>query len=224
MASGSQPASVEAPRRPLKSRDRAWARASARWLTRMGVSPNSISIASVVFSAVAALALWRTAYVTDWERSLLFLAAAAGIQLRLLCNLFDGMVAIEGGRKTSYGEIFNDMPDRFADVAILVAAGYSMPSRSWGHELGWLAAVLAVLTAYVRLLGGTLGVRQYFRGPMAKQHRMAVMTAACLISAAGLFPNGHGSIVGLALIIIIAGSAVTVVRRTALIVHDLKLR
>lgn len=224
MASGPQPAPLEAPRRPLKTRDRAWARASAQWLTRMGVSPNSISIASVVFAVLAGAALWRTAYVLGWERSLLFLAAAACIQLRLLCNMFDGMVAIEGGRKTSYGEIFNDMPDRFADIAILVAAGYSMPARSWGHELGWLAATLAVLTAYVRLLGGSLGVGQYFRGPMAKPHRMAVMTAACLISAAEPIPGEHASIVGLALIIIIVGSILTVVRRTACIVRDLKQR
>ena len=49
--------------------------------------------------------------------------------------------------------------------------------------LGWCAAVLAVLTAYVRVLGGSLGVTQHFIGPMAKQHRMFTLTIATLLSA-----------------------------------------
>lgn len=223
MASGLQQARLEAPRRPLKTRERRWARALSRWLTRTGISPNLISVTSVFFATLAGLCLWLTAHTGGWSRAFLFLAAAACIQLRLLCNMLDGMVAIEGGRKTSYGEIFNDMPDRFADVAILVAAGYSMPAASWGRDLGWLAATLAVMTAYVRLLGGSMGVQQYFRGPMAKQHRMAVMTAACTISAAVPI-QGHLSIIGLALIIIIVGSLLTVLRRILCIVGDLKRR
>ena len=103
--------------------------------------------------------------------------------------MLDGLVAIEGGRKTVYGEIFNDMPDRFADVVILVGAGYSIANFSWGRELGWLAAVLAVMTAYIRLLGGSMGVQQYFLGPMAKPHRMALLTAACVFS---VFENYFG--------------------------------
>jgi phosphatidylglycerophosphate synthase len=224
MATGFQQAPASSPRRPLKTRQRAWAQAMARWLTRTGVSPNFISLASVVFACAAGACLWFTAQAEGWTRVWLFLGAAAGIQLRLLCNLLDGMVAIEGGRKTVYGEILNDMPDRFADVAILVAAGYSLPVHSWGRELGWLAGVLAVMTAYVRLLGGSMGVQQYFLGPMAKPQRMAVMTAACLISTVAPIPYRHGSIVGLALVVIVVGSAATLVRRTLRIARDLKSR
>jgi hypothetical protein len=42
--------------------------------------------------------------------------------------------------------------------------------------------VAAVLTAYVRVLGGSIGLEEHFCGPMAKPHRMAVLTAACLLS------------------------------------------
>jgi len=41
-----------------------------------------------------------------------------------------------------------------------------------------LAAALAILTAYVRVLGVSVGTPQYYLGPMAKQHRMAALTAA----------------------------------------------
>ena len=59
---------------------------------------------------------------------------------------------------------------------LLVALGYAA-GAPW---IGWLAALLAALTAYVRTLGGALGFAQDFGGPMAKQHRMALMTLACV--------------------------------------------
>jgi phosphatidylglycerophosphate synthase len=212
------------PRRPLKTRQRAWAQGLARVLTRAGVAPNAISMASLVFATAAGICLGWTQRAEGITRPALFLAAAACIQLRLLCNLLDGLVAIEGGRKTVYGEIFNDMPDRLADVVILVGAGYSIANFSWGRELGWLAAVLAVMTAYIRLLGGSMGVPQYFLGPMAKPHRMALLTAACVFSAFENYFGLGGQTMALALVLMVAGMLVTCARRTMRIVADLKKR
>jgi phosphatidylglycerophosphate synthase len=191
-------------------------------LTRAGVAPNAISIFSLVFAIAAGVLLAWTAQSQGTTRQVLFLAAAACIQLRLLCNMLDGLVAVEGGKRTVYGEIFNDMPDRFADVAILVGAGYSIANFSWGHELGWLAATLAVITAYIRLLGGSMGVQQYFIGPMAKPHRMALLTGACVLSVFETDLGFGGKTIALALMIMVAGMVVTCVRRTAHIVADLK--
>jgi phosphatidylglycerophosphate synthase len=218
----SSPQTISPPRRPLKTRQRAWAQGVARVLTRAGIAPNAISLASLVFATIAGVCLGLTPRTEGIARPALFLAAAACIQLRLLCNMLDGLVAIEGGRKTVYGEIFNDMPDRFADVVILVGAGYSITNVSWGHELGWLAAVLAVMTAYIRLLGGSMGVPQYFLGPMAKPHRMALLTAACVLSVFENYIGLRGKTMALALILMVAGMLVTCVRRTRRIVADLK--
>jgi len=212
------------PRRPLKTRQRAWAQGLARALTRAGVAPNAISLASLAFAAGAGICLAWTPHSAGLTRPVLFLAAAACIQLRLLCNMLDGLVAIEGGRKTVYGEIFNDMPDRFADVVILVGAGYSIASFSWGRELGWLAAVLAVMTAYIRLLGGSMGVPQHFLGPMAKPHRMALLTAACLFSMFERYFGLSGQTMAVALGLMVVGMLVTCARRTLRIVADLKQR
>src|SRR5437870_1645970 len=104
---------VAPPRRPLKTRQRAWAQALARTLTRARVAPNAISMASLLFAMAAGLCLAWTAKAQGLARPILFLGAAACIQLRLLCNMLDGMVAVEGGKRTVFGEIFNDMPDRF---------------------------------------------------------------------------------------------------------------
>jgi phosphatidylglycerophosphate synthase len=152
----------------------------------------------------------------------LFVAAALGIQLRLLCNLFDGMVAVEGGFRTKSGEIFNELPDRFADAFILIGAGYAASSVQYGVTLGWVAAVLAVITAYVRTLGAAAGAGQCFLGPMAKQHRMAVMTAACVLAAVGVFMNAGAQVVSVALLIVVSGTLLTIVRRTRHIIQTLE--
>jgi phosphatidylglycerophosphate synthase len=162
--------------------------------------------------------------------SLLLLLAAAGIQLRLLCNLLDGMVAIEGGRKTRAGEVFNELPDRIADSVILVSAGYAaVPAAgmAWGPALGWGAALLAALTAYVRAFGTSLGTGQDFRGPMAKPQRMAVLTGACVVGALQPwtgFDAWSAGVLVVALAAVVAGSAVTVGRRTRRIVAELEAR
>jgi phosphatidylglycerophosphate synthase len=203
-----------APRRPLKSRDTGWAKALASLLVRLRVRPNTISLVSVLFAALAGKALWTVPDVSTRAAVALYLAAAVGIQLRLLCNLLDGMVAIEGGMKSKTGEIWNDLPDRIADAFILLGAGYSLRDAWWGPTLGWLASALAVFTAYVRLLGGAAGVTQQFCGPMAKPQRMATLTVACLGAALELYLAGPPRVMPLALALIIVGSAATAARRT----------
>jgi len=209
-------------RRPLTSRDSKWAAATARWLAGVGLRPNQISLLSLVFATSAGLALVGAGVVESRWRAGMFLAAAAFIQLRLLCNLFDGMVALEGGFKTKSGEIYNELPDRFADAIILAGAGYAQPISEWYHSLGWLAAVLAVITAYVRALGTSAGASQYFLGPMAKPHRMAVVTAACLIMAVLILCGRPINLIHPALGIICAGCLITIARRVWRIVRELE--
>lgn len=144
----------------------------------------------------------------------LLVAAAALIQLRLLANLMDGMLAIEGGRQSQTGPLYNEIPDRIADVLFLAAAGYAVTWFSWGESLGWAAAVAAILTAYVRVLGGSFGLEEHFSGPMAKPHRMAVLTAACLLSIIEVPYGYEGRVLAVALAVIAVGSIVTFARRT----------
>jgi phosphatidylglycerophosphate synthase len=215
---------TETARRPLKTRQAAWASRLAQLLVQWHVSPNAISIASIFFAAGAGAALYCSARFSGGERALLLVLAVAGIQGRLLCNLLDGMVAIEGGRQTKSGEIFNDLPDRVADALIFVCAGYAAREHPFGVELGFIAAILAVFTAYVRMLGGSSGLKQSFIGPMAKQHRMFTLTLACVLSIFEVNFFGAGTVLWAALIIISLGCLATIWRRTARIARELEAR
>ena len=191
-------------RRPIATRGSAWAQRLASALARTAITPNQISLASVLFaSAGAVLLAW-------WPTPAGLLVCAVCIQLRLLCNLVDGMVAMEGGKASPVGKIYNEFPDRIADSLLIVALGYAC-GQAW---LGWLGALLAALTAYVRVFGGSLGLVQDFRGPLAKPQRMAVLTVACIVGAAETFWHVERYALLAAAIVIAAGSWLTCVTRT----------
>ncbi|MEO7192150.1 MAG: CDP-alcohol phosphatidyltransferase family protein [Vicinamibacterales bacterium] len=213
-----------AARRALATRNARWAVALARWLGHMGVRPNGVSVMGVVVAVVACTAFVQVPRADGAARAALLLLAAVSIQLRLLCNLLDGMLAIEGGFKTKTGDLYNDLPDRVADVAILVGAGYAARQVPYGVSLGWAAAVLAVFTAYVRLLGGSLGLPQHFIGPMAKQHRMFTLTVAVVAAAGEALVGLPARAIRIGLAVIVAGAVVTAVRRTGRLVADMNAR
>jgi phosphatidylglycerophosphate synthase len=206
----------------LKSRDQAWANQFAQTLVRWRVTPNAISLGSVLCSFITAVAFVFPQNAAGAEHAFLLVLAIAGMQSRLLCNLFDGMVAIEGGKKTKSGEIYNDLPDRIADAVVFISAGYAARRHPFGVEMGYLAAALAIFTAYVRMLGGAAGLRQSFIGPMAKQQRMAVFTVACALSIFETRFLAAGTTLWLALIIVNLGCVVTIWRRTRQIAHELE--
>jgi phosphatidylglycerophosphate synthase len=211
-------------RRPLASRQTGWAKGLAAILVRWRIHPNVISILSVGCAAVAGIALLLSKQASSGQRALLFVLAIAGIQARLLCNLMDGMVAVEGGMKTKTGEIYNELPDRFADAIIFVSAGYAIADCPCAAFLGWTTAALAVITAYVRALGASMGAGQQFCGPMAKPHRMATMTVACALAAVEAWLNYRQRIVQIAFCVMIVGMAVTIGRRLARISKAMEAR
>jgi phosphatidylglycerophosphate synthase len=204
-------ASNEENRRPIQARSAAWAQGMAQWLASRNISPNQISVASIFFAALGAAALLLMPNATG------MIACAIAIQARLICNLLDGMVAIEGGKKSSVGQLYNEFPDRIADSILIVAVGYAI-DMPW---LGWFGALAAALTAYVRVFGGAIGLAQDFRGPMAKQHRMAVMTIACVVGAIEWYFLSTRYVLIVAACVIALGSLVTCSTRTLAIARQL---
>lgn len=206
-------AEKESNRRPLATRSAGWAKWLSAILVKSKFSPNQISVLSIAPALVGAwLLLYRP--LSAW----ILVLTVVCIQLRLLCNMLDGMVAIEGGKKSNVGVLYNEIPDRIADSLFIVALGYAI-FLPW---LGWLGALLAAKTAYIRVLGGANGLAQNFRGSMAKPHRMFVMTLGCLIGAAELYFNGSNYALTVAAYVIAIGSGMTCIARTQAIAKQLK--
>jgi phosphatidylglycerophosphate synthase len=212
--------SVDPNRRPIKMRSAGWAQALASTCAKAGIKPNQVSLFSVFCALVGAgLYLGEAASAgSPW-----FLAGAAlCIQLRLLANMLDGLIAVEEGLHTKTGELYNEIPDRIADVLFLAAAGYATHYAAWGPRLGWTASILALGTAYIRALGARRGVAQDFSGPVAKQQRMFLLTVGSILAAVEHPLGWRPQLLFWILVLINVGTAVTCVRRTLRLAQTLE--
>lgn len=209
-------------RRPINSRQTNWARRIAQALADRNVSANAISVFGMVAAILAGIAFAMTD-ITDNQMISRGLWLVGGLlcQVRLLCNLFDGMVAIAQAKASAKGELYNEVPDRVSDAAILIGLGFALGGTPF---MGALAAMAAVFVAYVRAMGKTVGAANDFCGPMAKPQRMAIVTvlAAFMCFAPSQWRNGFeaqwlgGFMVGLVdvvLWVIVVGCVLTAVRR-----------
>jgi len=203
-------------RRPIPARDNPMSKRTAGFLARVGISANTISSLSLLFGLGAGVCLAMTS--TQAIARIWWLLAAMLILLRLLANMLDGMVAVETGKTSAVGELFNEVPDRISDVAIFIGAGFAAASSP---HLGYAAAILALLVAYMRALGNQMGVIGLFIGPMSKQQRMFAIVIICLFYASA--PAAWQSLPLLiwGLWIISLGALVTLIRRIRRIVKEL---
>lgn len=205
---------MESHRRPIAARNLAVTHAVAGWLIRRAVSPDAISAAGMLAGLAAGLAFAATARV-EAGTAALWLAGAALVLLRLLANMLDGMVAVGRGVAAPLGELWNEVPDRLSDTAVLVGLGVAGGSLA----LGLAAALAAMATAYVRAVGRAVGGPSDFRGPMAKQQRMAAAIAValwCALAPAAWQPVWGGlGLPALALTVIAVLSLATAARRLA---------
>ncbi|MEO0567955.1 MAG: CDP-alcohol phosphatidyltransferase family protein [Pseudomonadota bacterium] len=209
---------MNASRRPIASRDSGWAQRIARWLSKTSLTPNRISQGCILFAALAFVAFWAST-VTGTTASIgLLLLAGFLCQLRLLCNLFDGMVAVEGGKSEPDGPFWNEAPDRAADLLILTGAGLAAGNLA----LGLAASAFAIATAYIRELGRAEGLVPDFSGPMAKPQRMAFITAGAVLGALELWLYGSSYSLAITLWIVTIGAALTALRRSARMIAELK--
>lgn len=194
----------ESDRRPIAARNLGVTQRFATALVARGASPNGISIAGMVAGMAAGAAF---AAVPCWPGGawLLWLLGALLVQARLMANLLDGMVAIGRGVASPVGELFNEVPDRVSDTFVLVGLGVA---AGWAW-LGLAAALMAMLTAYIRTTARAAGAPSDFGGPMAKQHRMALATGLAVWCA--VIPGEAGGVwaVRAVLAVITLGSLLT---------------
>lgn len=216
------------PASPRDSASDARRLALAGWLRARGATPNGLSLFAVGLSALAGAAFFFALRDPPHYGAALLLFAALCLGGRMACNRLDGVMARRGGMVGKAGEVYSDAPDRLADALVFLGVGYGLaPWLAWASDLGWAASLLAVGTAYVRVLGLACGLREHGEGPMPRRTRMIAMAAAALLAAAGLALGQAAAVAWLlaaALAVVIAGAAITVAVRLRAIVRELESR
>lgn len=174
-------------------------------LARHHITPHQLSVLSMVLAAAGASLMLQSPW---W-----LLGTALCIQLRLLCHQLAELLAeLLAGEfeRPSAAPLYRALPDRLADLLLIVAAGYAAGLPA----LGWFGALAAALAALVRGMGNMCQLQQPLRDPMTREHRMIVLTMACLLHAMSMALPWMAFGLG----IIAAGSVLTcVVRARALL-------
>lgn len=144
--------------------------AMRRWIVRLpGVgrlSPNAVSVSSIVPSALAAIALWY-----GW-----WPLVCLGIFGRMLLTVADGLIAEEFDKRSRIGPYINRLPQDIGDAA-LFGACLAWADASWVVMLmaaAWLVNVAGVLPG---LAGGSFQPV----GPAGQPDRITIVLFAAAL-------------------------------------------
>ena len=173
-------------------------------ITRIPVTANQVTIAGFVLNAIAAVLVYREAYIAG---GVLFLVGS-------ILDIFDGAVARARGEAGPRGAMFDSILDRFSE-AIMLGAIALVFARD-GNEIALIAVIAALtssfMTSYLRARAEALGL-DGTHGVMARAERVVLITAAILFAPLGALPWG--------IILLAVLSTVTVVQRARHVLRQL---
>ena len=173
-------------------------------ITRIPVTANQVTIAGFVLNAIAAVLVYREAYIAG---GVLFLVGS-------ILDIFDGAVARARGEAGPRGAMFDSILDRFSEAIILGAIALVFARD--GNEIALIAVIAALtssfMTSYLRARAEALGL-DGTHGVMARAERVVLITAAILFAPLGALPWG--------IILLAVLSTITVVQRARHVLRQL---
>jgi CDP-diacylglycerol--glycerol-3-phosphate 3-phosphatidyltransferase len=177
----------------------------ANFFVRYEVSPDTVSIASLICAFFAGLSF----YYSPASREFILLAGILVI-LNSVFDALDGLIARKSNRATPRGDFLDHVIDRYSDVFIICSiffAGY-VP---W--QVGVAAIVGVLLTSYLGTQAQALSLGRYYGGILGRADRLVVIILAAFGNFAFPAPIAGFSILGWAVILIAVTSHITAVQR-----------
>jgi CDP-diacylglycerol---glycerol-3-phosphate 3-phosphatidyltransferase len=183
----------------IKSRSRLAAVAPARFLGRLGFSPNGLTIlGSVLTASVGLLA------AQGW-----FLAAAICLWLFSLADTLDGALARSTNRVSVFGAFLDSVCDRTAEAAVFfgIVWWYQSTGSSLGVALAVLALVGSLMVSYTRARAEGVGLQTADVGWFQRPERIILLGLGFLLTP--LWASALLIVLGLLAVL----TAVTVLQR-----------
>ena len=168
------------------------------------VHPNTITWVSLLFAVAAALCLYSA------DLGWVLLLTPVFITLRMMCNLLDGMVAIERAMTSPQGEALQDTVDRLADSCMVLGAAFSPIGDL---RLGIVAITLMLISSYVGIQKKAVGGSREYGGILGKGDRFLLFSIA---SVGRYFWQGRAgglNAFDILFVLMIIGGSVTIIQR-----------
>ena len=177
----------------------------ADFFVRCEVSPDTVSLASLVCAFFAGLSFYYSPAAKEF-----ILLAGILVIFNSVLDALDGLIARKSNRATPRGDFLDHVIDRYSDVFIICSiffAGYVQ----W--QIGVVAIVGVMLTSYLGTQAQALNLGRYYGGIMGRADRLVVIIFASFINFAFSSPIGGFSILGWAVILIAVTSHITALQR-----------
>tara|TARA_E500000331_G_scaffold93513_1_gene89687 strand:+ start:1053 stop:1655 length:603 start_codon:yes stop_codon:yes gene_type:complete len=142
-------------------------------LKRMGVSPNHITVFTIVFSIIIGYILFLGIQDRFW-----FLIVAVGLFLRMMLNALDGMMAKQFNLQSKLGEVLNEIGDVISDIAIYFPFIYFESIKS---EYVIIFIFLSIINEFCGVLAKLISGTRRYDGPMGKSDRAFLVGVICII-------------------------------------------
>jgi len=142
---------------------------------KTGVSPNQISVLSLLFALAAGIFYYLSPGRTD-----LLILAALMVLLNAVADAADGALARRTGTADHRGDFLDHVIDRYADMLFLMGIIFA-EYVPW--EIGILAVVGVLLTSYIGTEAQALRLGRYYGGMMGRADRVTMLFLATLANA-----------------------------------------
>ena len=142
-------------------------------LKRIGVSPNHITVFTIIFSIIIGYILFLGIQDRFW-----FLIVAVGLLLRMMLNALDGMMAKQFNLQSKLGEILNEIGDVISDIAIYFPFIYFESIKS---EYVIIFIFLSIINEFCGVLAKLISGTRRYDGPMGKSDRAFLVGIMCII-------------------------------------------
>ncbi|OPX17681.1 hypothetical protein BXT86_05170 [candidate division WOR-3 bacterium 4484_100] len=186
------------------------------------IHPDVISFAAFFISLLIGYLYFRAG-----DYPILLLINIFLIFLRMTLNTLDGLIALKINRKSMVGEMVNALPDRYADLFIIIGIALS---RLCDLSIGMFASLTVLLVSYTGMLGKAIGVSWQQHGPLDKVVRLFLIILASLIQfilsitnhpAISLF-NWRSSVLELCMVLFIILGQLTIINRVRGMLDEIK--
>ena len=144
----------------------------ARFLLRIGISPNGLTLAGLVVSALAGGLI-----ALGW-----LLPSAGAVVLEGILDSLDGVLARESGKSSDLGAFLDSVCDHYGDFAIhlgittwALVGGYS-----WIVLLALASLFGSVIGSHIRAKGEAMGIQTKRTGAFTRMERTVVLLAGLL--------------------------------------------
>jgi CDP-diacylglycerol--glycerol-3-phosphate 3-phosphatidyltransferase len=159
----------------LKSRSRRAAEQPARWLGRLGLTPNALTIIGSLLTASVGLLVAQ-----GW-----FVAAAVCLWLFSATDTLDGALARATNRVSRFGAFLDSVCDRYAEAAVFFGLVwyYVASANPLGVALAYLALVGSLMVSYARARAEGIGLQAAEVGWFQRPERIIALGLGLLLAA-----------------------------------------